>query len=124
MEILHCMNYFFRVYLHAEAEQLKKVRSKFGLDTTKNEALPDGMHPKNHELFQVLEFTANPNISPILCQLWHIEQYKKYYLLMESYYFLVLQQLRRITASQVKEFLVLCREKYMRAKSEPGTKLP
>ena len=34
--------------------------------------------------------------------------------------FLVLQQLRRVTASQVKEFLVLCREKYMRAKSEPG----
>ena len=48
---------------------------------------------------------------------------QKNYLLMESYYFLVLQQLRRITASQVKEFLVLCREKYMRAKSEPGTKL-
>ncbi len=32
----------------------------------------------------------------------------------------VVRQLRRITASQVRDFLVLCREKYMRAKSEPG----
>ncbi|KAK2152800.1 hypothetical protein LSH36_317g01042 [Paralvinella palmiformis] len=33
----------------------------------------------------------------------------------------VLNQLARITATQVKEFLVLCREKYMKSKIEPGT---
>ena len=33
----------------------------------------------------------------------------------------VLYQLERVTATQVKEFLVCCRDKYMRAKIEPGT---
>ena len=34
--------YYDRVYLHEEADQINKVRSKFGLDTTDNDDLPDG----------------------------------------------------------------------------------
>ena len=32
----------------------------------------------------------------------------------------VLYQLERVTKTQVKEFLVCCRNKFMRAKIEPG----